>query len=61
MWRCPECKSCIRIFDARTTVVCYADGTEADGGFEWDDDNKAACVSCEWRGTVGEACDDTIL
>jgi hypothetical protein len=25
---------------------------------EWDDDNRAECVSCNWKGTAGEAEDD---
>jgi uncharacterized protein (DUF983 family) len=42
MWRCPRCKSEIRIFEASTTVLVYEDGCEQDDGFEWDDDNKAS-------------------
>lgn len=59
MWRCPKCKSEIRIFAARTTILVYDDGCEQDDGFEWDDDNLAECVSCTWTGTAGEAEDDS--
>ena len=60
MWRCPKCKSEIRIFDARTTIVVYADGTEQDDGFEWDDVSNAECVSCVWKGTAGDAFDGSV-
>jgi hypothetical protein len=60
MWRCPKCKSEIRIFEACTTIVVFEDGTETEEeGFEWDDDNRAECVSCEWKGTAGEAFDES--
>lgn len=39
MWRCPNCKSEIRIFGATTTVLVYEDGCEQDDGFEWEDNN----------------------
>jgi hypothetical protein len=55
MWCCPKCKSEIRIFNARTTVLVYQDGCEQDDGFEWDGDSKAECVSCPWNGTADEA------
>ena len=46
MWRCPKCKASIRIFDVRTTIVTYPDGTEVAGDVEWVDGNQAECVSC---------------
>lgn len=55
MWRCPRCKSEVRIFGVKTTVVVYDDGCEQDDGFEWDGDEKAECVSCTWNGTADEA------
>jgi len=55
MCRCPKCKSKIRIFDARATILVYQDGCEQDDGFDWDGDNKAECVSCSWNGTADEA------
>ena len=55
MLRCPKCKDRVRIFGVRTTVVVYPDGTEIDGDIEWDDENEAQCVSCDWGGMVGEA------
>lgn len=55
MWRCPRCNDSIRIFNARTTIITYFDGTEVDGDMEWDDDNEAECVSCDWTGAAGEA------
>ncbi len=58
MWCCPKCKSGIRIFDVHTTIVTYADGTEVDGDMEWEDENAAECIFCDWEGTVGEAYDD---
>ena len=58
MWRCPSCKSEIRIFEAKTTILVCEDGCEQDDGFEWSDDNKAECVECDWEGTAGEAEDD---
>ena len=61
MWRCPKCRAAIRIFDARVTVICYSDGVEEEEGdcsYEWDDKNRAECVSCEWKGTVGETWDE---
>jgi len=45
MWRCPNCKSEIRIFRATTTILVYEDGCEQDDGFEWDDNNEAECTS----------------
>jgi hypothetical protein len=54
MWRCPRCKGTVRIFDVRTTVIVYRNGTEIDGDMEWDDENQAECVSCGWQGTAGE-------
>ena len=59
MWRCPMCKGEIRIFEASTTVLVYEDGCEQDDGFEWADDNKAECISCDWKGTAGEAEEDS--
>jgi hypothetical protein len=59
MWRCPRCKSEIRIFDATTTILVYEDGCEQDDGFEWEDENKAECVSCPWKGTAGDAYDES--
>lgn len=59
MWRCPKCKASIRIFDVRTTIVTYPDGTEVAGDVEWVDGNQAECVSCTWKGTAGEAYDET--
>jgi len=58
MWRCPKCKAGIRIFEVHTTIVTYSDGTEVDGNMEWEDENEAECISCDWKGTAGEACDD---
>jgi hypothetical protein len=55
MWRCPKCKASIRIFDVRTTVVTHFDGTEIDGDLEWDDENTAECILCDWQGTAGGA------
>jgi len=55
MWRCPKCKSTIRIFEACTTILVYDDGTEAEDGFEWDDENEAECTDCSWKGTAGDA------
>ena len=59
MWRCPNCKSEIRIFRATTTILVYEDGCERDDGFEWDDNNEAECTSCDWSGTVGDTKDDS--
>jgi hypothetical protein len=58
MWRCPRCESEIRIFEAKTTILVYADGCEQDDGFEWSDESKAECAECDWEGTAGEAEDD---
>ncbi len=55
MWRCPRCKSSIRIFNASTTILVYPDGTEVDDGFEWDNENEAQCTHCSWKGTAGDA------
>ncbi len=55
MWRCPRCKSTIRIFEACTTILVYDNGTEVDDCFEWDDENEAECTQCSWKGTAGEA------
>jgi hypothetical protein len=30
-------------------------GTRIACGFEWEDENKAECVSCTWKGTAGDA------
>ena len=57
MWRCPKCNASIRIFDVRTTAITYFNGADTED-LEWDDDNRAECVSCDWEGTAGEACDD---
>ena len=54
MWCCPKCKGPVRISEVRTTVIAYPDGTEIDGGIEWDEGNEAECVSCNWTGTAGE-------
>ncbi len=58
MWRCPMFKSSIRIFNVRTSVVTYPDGTDVDGDMEWEDANEAECVSCDWKGTAGDAFDE---
>jgi hypothetical protein len=60
MWRCPKCKSEIRIFDARTTILVYEEGCEQDEGFEWEGDNRAECVSCTWAGTADDAYDESV-
>ncbi len=57
MWRCPKCNASIRIFDVRTTVTTHFDGVETED-FEWEAENEAMCVACDWEGTAGEACDD---
>ena len=54
MWRCPKCKDRVRIFGVRTTVIVCLDGTEIDGDIEWDEENEAECVTCDWQGTAGE-------
>jgi hypothetical protein len=54
MWRCPKCKDNVRIFGVQTIVIVYPDGTEIDGDIEWDEENQAECVSCDWEGTAGE-------
>lgn len=54
MWRCPKCRGRVRIFGVRTTVIVGPDGTDIDGDVEWDEDNQAECVACEWQGTAGE-------
>jgi hypothetical protein len=61
MWRCPECKSEIRVFHARATVIVSEDGTGREEGFQWDDDNRAECISCPWEGTAGEAFDESVV
>ena len=55
MWRCPQCKQSIRIFDAAAIVVVHANGTEIEGDIEWEGENKAECVSCDWEGTADQA------
>lgn len=54
MWRSPKCKAAIRILDARTVVITYPGGAEA-RDLEWEDENQAECVACDWQGTAGEA------
>jgi len=61
MWRCPRCKGYVRIFEVRTTVIVYADGTEIDGDLEWDGENRAECVSCGWVGVAEETEEDPSL
>jgi hypothetical protein len=58
MWRCPICKSVVRIVGARTTILVYDDGCEQDDGFEWDGTDKAECTECSWTGTAEEAEED---
>ncbi len=55
MWRCPKCKAGVRIFDVRTVVVTHHNGPEVAGDLEWEDENRAECVCCDWEGTAGEA------
>jgi hypothetical protein len=55
MWRCPRCRSRIRIYNANATVLVYEDGVEQESGFEWDSSAQAQCAACNWNGTAGEA------
>jgi hypothetical protein len=58
MWRCPRCGSPIRIYDVKTTVIVYSDGTEIDGDITWEDSDEVECISCDWKGTVAATKDE---
>lgn len=57
MWQCPKCNGDIRIFHATTIGIVHTDGAEP-GDLEWGDANQAECLTCDWKGTAGEAYHD---
>lgn len=57
-WQCPECKSWgpFRV-EATVSVILHDDGTEDDpdnGDTNYDSDNFAACIECDYEATVGD-------
>jgi len=55
VWRCPICRSKIRIIDACADIVIHDDGVEQVSDFEWGDDSPAECTNCDWKGPAEDA------
>jgi hypothetical protein len=60
MWCCPRCGGNIRVFDASAAVIVCDDGVEQDSGFEWEEDAKAECTDCEWKGIAADAFEEEV-